>query len=247
LPDISPGAAAGDQPLGPSRSEAGDLPPFHWTGFDVTLALPANWQEQIRHVALRHAHVKQFPPTPLLTREAPDVTGIHRGRVRADVVKRELRWLYDLYRSKFTELARIAAGEPVAPAADDRYGVVLNLQAGTSMRFECHIDSNPLTGLLFCTDHAPGAGGEIVFGNDERAIGVDEVEQDCSAIRPTSGHLIFFDARRRPHYVRPLAHPDAVRIAAVMNFYLGSYPESTRPALLNEHLFGDRRPDRHPK
>ena len=54
-------------------------------------------------------------------------------------------------------------------AADDRYGVVLNVQRGTKMRFECHVDSNPLTGLLFCTDHAgrrrarlrarPGRGG----------------------------------------------------------------------------------------
>ena len=41
-------------------------------------------------------------------------------------------------------------------AHDDRYGVVLNVQRGTEMRFECHVDSNPLTGLLFCTDHPDG-------------------------------------------------------------------------------------------
>ena len=39
-------------------------------------------------------------------------------------------------------------------AGDERYGVVLNVQRGTAERFECHIDSNPLTGLLFCTNHA---------------------------------------------------------------------------------------------
>jgi len=29
-----------------------------------------------------------------------------------------------------------------------------------------------------------------------------------------------------------------MRIAAVMNFYTQTYPESTRPAELNRHLFG---------
>ena len=38
-------------------------------------------------------------------------------------------------------------------ARDKRYGIVLNVQRGTTMRFECHVDSNPLTGLLFYTDH----------------------------------------------------------------------------------------------
>ena len=40
------------------------------------------------------------------------------------------------------------------------------------MRFECHVDSNPLTGLLFCTDHQ--AGGELVIANDTEAEGVAE-------------------------------------------------------------------------
>jgi hypothetical protein len=35
-----------------------------------------------------------------------------------------------------------------------RYGVVLNVQRGNTMRFECHVDSNPLTVLLFCTDES---------------------------------------------------------------------------------------------
>ena len=57
----------------------------------------------------------------------------------------------------------------VVPALDDRYGVVLNVQRGTAMRFECHVGSNPLTGLLFCTEHLAGAGGELVFAHDPAA------------------------------------------------------------------------------
>ena len=106
------------------------------------------------------------------------------------------------------------------------------------MRFECHVDSNPLTGLLFCTDHLTGAGGELVFAHDPTAADIDAVERDCSVIRPQAGHLIFFDGREHPHYARPLLSRSDVRIVAVMNFYTESFPESTRPQELNHHLFG---------
>jgi hypothetical protein len=106
------------------------------------------------------------------------------------------------------------------------------------MRFECHVDSNPLTGLLFCTDHQ--AGGELVISNDPTAAGIAEVERDCSVIRPHAGHLVFFDARRHPHYARPLVAESDVRVLADMNFYTESSPESTRPPELNRHLYGDK-------
>ena len=34
-----------------------------------------------------------------------------------------------------------------------------------------------------------------------------------------AGHLILFDGRRNPHYVRPLASDNDIRIVAVMNYY----------------------------
>jgi len=106
------------------------------------------------------------------------------------------------------------------------------------MRFECHVDSNPLTGLLFCTDHRAG-GGELVFAHDPAATDVEAVDRDCTVIRPHAGHLIFFDGRRHPHYARPLADESDMQVVAVMNFYTESCPESTRPRELNRHLFGD--------
>lgn len=133
---------------------------------------------------------------------------------------------------------RRTSHDRVMTARDDRYGIVLNVQRGTEMRFECHVDSNPLTGLLFCTDPLAGAGGELVFAHDPAAADIDAIERDCSAIRPHAGHLIFFDGREHPHYARPLLSRSDVRIVAVMNFYTESFPESTRPGELNHHLFG---------
>jgi hypothetical protein len=184
------------------------------------------------------ADFREFPRTPVLSREAPEVSHIARGRVHAHQVRDRLPWLYQAYRGDFLALAGQACGERVAAARDDRYGIVLNVQQGPTMRFECHVDSNPLTGLLFCTDHA--AGGELVVAHDATAAEVAAVERDCSVIRPHAGHLIFFDARERPHYARPLSEVSGTRIVAVMNFYTETCPESTRPAVLNRHLYGNK-------
>ena len=211
-------------------------PGFRWTTFDLTSQLPADWQRDLIETAA-DADVREFPRTPILSREAPDVPYIRRGRVHADRVQDGLPWLYQLYRNDFLELANDAWAEPVMPAHDDRYGVVLNVQRGTTMRFECHVDSNPLSGLLFCTDHL--AGGELVFGNDPAAADVDAVERDCSVIRPHAGHLILFDGRKYPHYARPLISQSDTRVIAVMNYYTESCPESTRPPELNRHRFGE--------
>ena len=209
---------------------------FHWTTFDVSVFLPVGWRHDIR-LAASAADFREFPRTPVLSREAADVTRIHRGRVHADSVHKRLPWLHDFYRGAFLDLAGQTCGERVAAARDDRYGVVLNVQRGTRMRFECHVDSNPLTGLLFCSDHATG--GELIIAHDEAAKDIANVERDCSVIPPRAGHLIFFDARRNPHYARPLKTESGMRVVAVMNFYTESCPESTRPRELNTHLYGD--------
>lgn len=213
-------------------------PPFRWMTFDLTSLLPGGWQQAVA-VAASGAEFGQFPRTPSLSREAAHVRTISRGRLHAGDLRRNLPWLYELYQDLFLDLAReVVPDEPVTTAGDDRYGIVLNVQRGTGMRFECHIDSNPLTGLLFCTDHPAGAGGELVFAHDAAATDIVAVERDCSIIRPHAGHLVFFDGRDYPHYARPLTSEPDLRIVAVMNFYTASYPESTRPPGLTRHLFG---------
>jgi hypothetical protein len=210
---------------------------FLWTTVDVSAMLPAGWHTEISAVAAE-ADFGDYPCTPFLSREAADVGYVTRGRVRADKVRAALPWLYRLYRNEFLDLAARALREPVKAAADDRYGVVLNVQRGKTMRFECHVDSNPLTGLLFLTDH-PAGGGELAVGNDPDVVGVQALDQNCTLIPPHAGQLIFFDGKTYAHYARELSSGQDERVVAVMNFYTESCPESTRPAQLNRHLFGD--------
>jgi hypothetical protein len=210
---------------------------FRWTTFDLNDWLPASWQQDVR-TAATHAEVKDFPRTPVVSREGKTVLHVPRGRVHASQVRDHVPWLYKAYRNEFLELAGEVCAERVSAAQDERYGVVLNVQSGTSMRFECHVDSNPLTGLLFCTDHT--SGGELVVAHDPAAEGLAAVERSCSVIQPRAGQLIVFSGRSNPHYARALMAETDTRIVAVMNYYTESCPEAKRPPELNRHLYGDK-------
>jgi hypothetical protein len=211
---------------------------FHWISFDVNDVLPADWQSEVLDLAVHHRTSKELVPTSVTSRESPTVATVAVMTVGGLVVKERLAWLYDLYHGLFLELAQQCSTEPVVTARDDRYGAVLNVQEGRAMRYECHIDSNPIEGLLYCTTHIPGSGGELVVANSIHAADVDSVEADASVVYPIAGNLIFFDARDFAHYVRPLVGDAAVRIVAAMNFYTPSSPEARRPPDLNRHLFG---------
>jgi hypothetical protein len=147
--------------------------------------------------------------------------------------------LYDLYRGTFRDIGQTCVDEPLSIAMDTRYAINFNVQRGTEMRYECHIDSNPLEGLLYATTHAAGTGGEFIACNRADAIGVEAILQDCKHIHPEKGKLLFFDARDHPHLVTPLTDPSGVRVAVTMNYYIPSCPESARPKDLNRHLFGE--------
>ena len=129
------------------------------------------------------------------------------------------------------------AREEAFVAADKRYAVVMNVQENDTSRYECHIDTNPIVGLLYVTTHPKGDGGELVVANNQFASNVTEVDRDASVLYPAAGHLVFFDGRRHPHYVRSLVGSD-IRVAVAMNYYLAGNPESSRPEDLNLYLYG---------
>jgi hypothetical protein len=48
---------------------------FRWTTFDVNDLLPPGWQQEVGSLAA-DADFRMFPRTPILSREATDVSGI---------------------------------------------------------------------------------------------------------------------------------------------------------------------------
>ena len=210
---------------------------FSWRSYDLRSVLPPDWQRQLLLLADR-ATPKTLRPVSVTSREADSNLSIPVLTVGGPTLRDELPWLYALYKGLFRDLAQLGTHEPVSTAENDTYGAVLNVQRGRAMRYECHVDSNPIEGLLYATDHPPGKGGELVVANDTNAKSVEATERDCSVVFPVAGNLIFFDARRFAHYVRPMKSESDVRVVVAMNFYTPSCPESARPKDLTPHLFG---------
>jgi len=151
------------------------------------------------------------------------------------VIRKAAPWIFNLYLNEFREIGQTCIAEPISPASGVRYSINLNVQTG-DMRYEAHVDSNPLEGLLYVTDHPRGSGGELIVCRLQNVVGVDEIARDCVTIYPRVGTLIFFDAREHSHFVRPRNNPGDIRVVAVMNYYTPSCPESARPPDLDKHL-----------
>jgi 2OG-Fe(II) oxygenase superfamily len=213
---------------------------FSWRGYDVRSLLPDHWQESLLNVAQSRSRSKDLIPISVTSRESPDVERVHVTTVGGLSLSEEAPWLAALYQYEFRALAQEAFCTEVVCAVDQRIGINLNVQRGRTQRYEAHVDSNPIEGLLYVTTNPPGTGGELVVANQSDALGTAAIDSDCSVVYPIAGHLIFFDARNSPHYVRPLSSDSDLRVVVAMNFYTSYSREIDRPADLNFHLFGEQ-------
>jgi hypothetical protein len=220
-----------------SNADKGRVP-FVWHSFDLRPELPEDWQAEILKVARTHSRHRDLIPTSVTSREATRDLRIPVATVGGVSVAEYLPWLNELYHTRFLELGQSLTDEQVFTASDQRFAVNLNVQEGSEQRYECHVDSNPLEGLLYVTSHPVGMGGELVVSNRGNVRGKEEVDEDATRIHPVAGHLIFFDARQYTHYVAPLVRNDDIRVVAAMIFYTPSSPESARPSDLDQHLYG---------
>ena len=211
---------------------------FTWRTFDVRSMLPEDWDTRILGVAAAHHRVKALRPPHVTSREAPNVAELIIRGVGASVVADELPWLVDLYRNEFRELAQSTYTETVSIAQGAKHTVVLNVHHADGTRYECHVDTNPIQGLLYVTNQPEGVGGELVVGNNTSASSLEEIDADFTAIYPQRGHLLFFDGRFNPHYIREMLKPGDVRVAVAMNYYVPSVPEDLRPPDLDDYLYG---------
>jgi len=209
---------------------------FWFKEFDISQLLPSNWKSDIIDLTKKFAVNKNLSPTSVTSRESSDISTIKVATVSGKIITEKLPWLRKMYETTFLEIGKTCVNEDVFIAQDDRYAINLNYQYGLNMRYECHVDSNPLEGLLYVTDHPESTGGELVVGLNTNAKSIEEVNDDCIKIYPKSGYLVFFDARKFPHYVANLKTEDSFRIVLAMNFYTPSCPESSRPSDLNKHL-----------
>ncbi|WP_336217032.1 2OG-Fe(II) oxygenase [Nonomuraea sp. LPB2021202275-12-8] len=206
--------------------------------FDVEQLLPSGWRRDISESAKNFSRIRILSGLHSSSREGlyPEPLPIHG--VSGDVVAGRHAWVSDLYTGLFRALAEEVSGEVAICAREVRHAAVLNVAHDNGGRYECHVDTNPIEGLLFVTDHPRGSGGELVVSNSFDVNSPEEVDRYCSIIRPESGKLVLFDGRWNPHYVRPLIS-DPLRVVIAMNFYTSSCPEEARPVDLDPYLYGE--------
>jgi hypothetical protein len=214
------------------------LLPFGWHTFDLSDLLPEGWQDGLLAIANMKAVAKTLVPSSVTSREASVDLELPVLTVGGITLSEDAPWLYDLYVGMFRDLAQTVTLEPVVTALDRRIAINLNVQRGSTMRYECHVDSNPVEALLYVTSHPPGRGGELVVAHSHDAQSVSDVEQSAATLYPRAGYLVFFDARHHAHFVRPLTSDEDVRVVVAMNYYTPSCSEDDRPQDLNQHLFG---------
>jgi hypothetical protein len=153
---------------------------FPWHSFDLSSELPQSWASDILSIARSHAKARELQPTSVTSREHTTGLRLPVLTVGGVTVKERLPWLDQLYRTRVLELGQSIASEVLTVARDQRYALNLNVQMGRTHRYECHVDSNPVEGLLYVTTHPPGQGGELVVSNLGDVAGVDVVRSDAT-------------------------------------------------------------------
>jgi hypothetical protein len=171
--------------------------------------LPVDWQQQVMELSDAFSKRYHLDGKHASSREPEGTEGMDVYMVEGDVVFQKANWLYNLYANELLTLANNTLIEEYVISDNLISSVTFNSLRGRGGRYELHVDSNPLTGLLFATTHPKGTGGELVFREKDTPI----------YINPVCGDFILFDARNIPHEVLPLLN-EGVRISIPMNYFL---------------------------
>jgi hypothetical protein len=229
----------------PIRSSNEAHAPFQWHTVDVggIRQQYPDWQRNIIAVATHFAFRDVLRPPHSTSREASDIHELPILRVHGFILEQYLPGITALYETTFRQMAEEATGRQLTVGRDFRHRLNLNVQRHNSDhpergRYENHVDTNPVEGLLYVTTHPEGSGGALIVSNNPDAQSVAEVEEDATRIYPEAGRIVFFDATRHPHYVDALKDPNDLRVAVGMNYYTADHSEAMRPPDLDAYLAG---------
>jgi hypothetical protein len=201
-------------------------PPYAEWDLTASGLLPHNWTYQISTVIDNHCMHTILSGASAQSREATVDYEIPVLVATGDVCATQLPWLRILYEGELLRFASNAYGKLLDTAIDLRSSVNINCLRGIGSRYEAHVDTNPVTGLLFACDATPETGGALVF----QRPGFED-----AVVWPRKGLFIAFDAREIPHFVSPLLVA-MDRISVPMNYYEAGVCQH-RPPGLDDRLY----------
>lgn len=178
--------------------------------------------------ALAHgARVVLEGTQPTSTLERPE-TPLEYYIADGNVIAQHLPSIMALYRDVIPDFIRGYIGLEMVPSRFQRSSITLNLLRGQGSRYERHVDSNSITGLLFASSLGPEDGG---------ALRLFYPRTEPLDVYPTRGTFLLYDARWVPHEVLPL-HREVNRLSMPMNYFLPTDVEE-RPEHLDDYIFGE--------
>lgn len=187
--------------------------------------LPREWVQQVIRTTEQFGVCTSLDHQSVTSREPEGSPPMEVCVVTGEIIFQHMNWLHELYRNDLASFASMFAGRAITIANDLQSSVNINLLRGIHARYERHVDSNPVTGILFASTLHPADGGELIF----------EGANHDTTILPRTGIFIVFDARNITHYVAPLK-TTIDRISLPMNYYFADGQQS-RPEDLNEYLY----------
>jgi hypothetical protein len=143
-------------------------------------------------------------------------------------IAQQLPNVMHLYQVTIPNLISEFIGLNIIPSRFEKSAITLNLLEGRGSRYEVHVDSNSVTGLLFATSHSSAEGG---------ALRLHYPERPAYDVQPKAGLFLLYDARWVPHEVLEL-RTATKRLSLPMNYFLATDIE-TRPEHLDSYIFGE--------
>lgn len=134
---------------------------------------------------------------------------IHVDVLEGDHIMRHLPWLFDLYQNDFLHFVRQSFGSQIYCSNEQNSAININKISGIGARYEWHLDTNDITGLLFVDDFFTQDGGELLFKKGKNEF----------ALLPKRGLFICFLTAELPHAVLPLRLANKARLSIPMNYY----------------------------
>lgn len=157
----------------------------------------------------------------------PAGTSVEYRLLDGNDVYRYIPELTILYESELVRIASRLSDISLCKSPDRVNGVNVNVLNASGGRYEWHVDSNPVTGLLVLSECNAAIGGRLLFRKDPDY-------QTAFCMRP--GHFLVFDATKTPHAVEQVLGEEP-RVTAPMNFFVKG-ATALRPADLDESLYG---------
>jgi len=188
-----------------------------------TQNLPYDWCEKITKVTEKYSY------KTILDGNSKTSLEVENSQIPVDIVTGQkiykyLPWLVSLYETELLNFSQRNFKRNLYKCNEIDDAININRITGIGARYEWHLDTNPVTGLLFLDDFNENEGGALIFRNNGHVY----------SVKPRKGLFICFDARTIPHSVQSLT-VNRARISVPMNYYT-SASNSGRDAELNNYI-----------